>query len=105
MEKAFTAQNFETEVLKAATPVLVDFYAEWCGPCKMMGPVIEKLAEEFDGRASVGKLNIDESESVAAKYGIMTVPTIILFKGGEIVQKWTGVQRQADLEAALNQIL
>lgn len=82
MEKTFTTANFEKEVLQADKPVLVDFYADWCGPCKMMGPVVEQLAEELDGTAYVGKLNVDDNEEIAMKYGVMTIPTLMVFKNG-----------------------
>ncbi len=92
MEKKFTTANFEAEVLKADKPVLVDFYADWCGPCKMMAPVVEQLAGELDGVAYVGKLNVDENEEIAMKYSVMTIPTLMVFKDGNIVNKVIGVQ-------------
>lgn len=92
MEKTFTTANFEKEVLQADKPVLVDFYADWCGPCKMMGPVVEQLAEELDGTAYVGKLNVDDNEEIAMKYGVMTIPTLMVFKNGLPAGKLIGVQ-------------
>lgn len=92
MEKKFTTQNFDAEVLKSDKPVLVDFYADWCGPCKMMAPVVEALAEELDGTAVIGKLNVDENEEIAMKYGVMSIPTLIVFKNGQAVNKKVGVQ-------------
>lgn len=105
MEKKFTGENFNAEVLKADKPVLVDFYADWCGPCKMMAPAIEKLAEEYDGKAVVGKLNVDESGEIAARYGIMNIPTLILFKNGEIVKKVVGLQNRDALKQLMESAL
>lgn len=105
MEMKFTSENFETEVLKSEVPVLVDFYADWCGPCKMMGPVVEELAEEYAGRAKVGKLNVDESDDIAAKYRVMTIPTILVLKNGEVNAKFIGIQDKHKLMDALNEAL
>ncbi|MFO7807469.1 MAG: thioredoxin [Candidatus Moraniibacteriota bacterium] len=93
----FKEDNFEEEVLKSDKPVLVDFWAPWCGPCQMMGPIIDELAEEVEGKAKVGKVNIDENSSIAQKYGIMSIPTLIIFKDGEIVKQITGVQSKEAL--------
>ncbi|MCI8659721.1 MAG: thioredoxin [Lachnospiraceae bacterium] len=98
MEKKFTVENFESEVLKADKPVLVDFYADWCGPCKMMAPLVEKLADEMEGEAVIGKLNVDDCEEIAMKYSVMNIPTLILFKNGEAVNRVIGVQSQEVLE-------
>lgn len=98
MEKIFNAENFEAEVLNADKPVLVDFYADWCGPCKMMAPVVEQLAEELEGSVVVGKLNIDENYDIAVRYKVMTIPTLMLFKGGQPADKRIGVQSKADIE-------
>lgn len=87
----FNDQNFEAEVLKADTPVLVDFWAEWCGPCKALTPVIEELANDYQGKAKVGKLNVDHSPETAGKYGIRGIPTVLLFKNGEIAEQQVGV--------------
>ncbi|MCI7795607.1 MAG: thioredoxin [Lachnospiraceae bacterium] len=105
MEMKFTGENFDAEVLEADKPVLVDFYADWCGPCKMMAPAIEKLAEEYDGKAVVGKLNVDESGEIAARYGIMNIPTLILFKNGEIVRKLVGLQNRDTLKKLMDTAL
>ena len=83
MEKKFTTENFSTEVLASDKVVLVDFYADWCGPCRMVAPVVEQIAEEYADRAVVGKLNVDENEEIAVRYGVMSIPTLIAFKNGE----------------------
>lgn len=101
MEKKFTTQNFDAEVLKSDKPVLVDFYADWCGPCKMMAPVVEALAEEKAGTAVIGKLNVDENEEIAMKYGVMSIPTLIVFKNGQAVDKRVGVQSKETLVAMI----
>lgn len=101
-EIILTEGNFEEEVLKSETPVLVDFWAEWCGPCKMFAPTIEELAKDYKGRAKIGKLNVDQNPAVAEKYGIRGIPTVILFSGGEIVEQVVGAQSKANLEKMLN---
>lgn len=105
MEMVFTTQNFENEVLKSDKPVLVDFYADWCGPCKMMAPVVEELAELYDGKAKVGKLNVDNNEEVAMKYGVMSIPTILVIKNGQVEAKMVGVQKREVLMDALDKAL
>jgi thioredoxin 1 len=84
-----TDSNFE-EIIKSEQPILVDFWAEWCGPCKMIGPVVEELAGEYEGKAVVGKVNVDENPNVSAKFGIRSIPTLLVFKGGEVVDKQIG---------------
>ncbi len=98
MAKVFTDANFEQEVLKSELPVLVDFYADWCGPCQMMGPVIEKLAEEYDGKFNIGKLNVDQNGTTAQAYRVMSIPTLLFFKNGEVVDKVMGAVAKATLE-------
>jgi len=88
----FTDQNFKKEVLKSEMAVLVDFWAPWCGPCQMAGPIIEDLAKEYEGKIKVGKLNVDESPQTAAKYGVMSIPTMILFKEGKEVGRKIGFE-------------
>ncbi len=85
-----TVENFEEEVVKSDVPVLVDFWAPWCGPCQMQGPVIDKAAEEFSGKVKVGKLNVDEEGDLAQKYGVMSIPMLILFQDGQAVKKEVG---------------
>lgn len=87
----FTDDNFDTEVLQAGEPVLVDFWAPWCGPCRMLTPVVEELADEFAGKVKVGKLNTDDNQKIAASYAITNIPTVMLFKNGEMVDKIVGV--------------
>lgn len=96
--KHFTDENFEADVLKSETPVLVDFWAEWCGPCRQLAPILDELATELDG-VSVGKVNIEESPDTPTKYGIRGVPTVILFKGGEPIATKVGALPKAQLEA------
>lgn len=105
MELKITESNFSEEVLNSDIPVLVDFYADWCGPCKMMAPVIAQLAESFEGKCKVGKCNIDDNMSLAQKYRVMSVPTIIIFKGGEAVTTSIGVVSKNELESKINGVL
>lgn len=106
MEYKFTASNFDTEVLQSDKPVLVDFYADWCGPCKMMGPIVDQLAEEMGDSVKIGKLNVDEEMEIAEKYRVMNIPTMIIFKDGKEFDKSIGALSKADLKnkltAALN---
>lgn len=95
-----TDANFE-EVIQSDKPVLVDFWAEWCGPCKMIGPVVEELAGEYEGKAVVGKVNVDENASVSAKFGIRSIPTLLIFKNGQIVDKQIGAVPKAVLSKKL----
>ncbi len=96
-----TDANFE-EVVSGDQPVLVDFWAEWCGPCKMIGPVVEELAGDYDGKAVIGKVNVDENPNVSAKYGIRSIPTLLVFKGGEIVDKQVGAVPKGVLSQKLD---
>jgi thioredoxin 1 len=86
----FDESNFDAEVLQSDIPVFVDFYADWCGPCKMMSPVIDKLAEEYEGKIKVGKVNVDENGDLAVKYGIMSIPNMVFFKNGEVADRVVG---------------
>ncbi|SCX98854.1 thioredoxin [Butyrivibrio sp. INlla14] len=105
MEYKFTQENFDTEVLKSDIPVLVDFYADWCGPCKMMMPVVEKMAEKYDGKIKVGKINSDEESALAAKYNIMSIPSFLMFKNGELVETLTGAMHADVLAGKLDSLL
>lgn len=105
MALEFTDSNFEELVLKADKPVLVDFWAQWCGPCRIVGPIVEELAKDFDGKAVVGKLNVDENPEVAMKYGIRSIPTILFIKNGEIVDRQVGASSKSALEEKLNAAL
>ena len=104
MVKEFTNQNFEEEVLKSDVPVLVDFWAPWCGPCQMMGPVIEELAKEAGNQAKVGKLNVEENREIASQYGIMSIPAIKIFKDGKVIKEFVGVQNKETLAEELKLI-
>ena len=90
MVHKFTESNFDAEVLQSDLPVFVDFYADWCGPCKMMSPVIDKLAQEYDGKIKVGKVNVDENGDLAVRYGIMSIPNMVFFKNGEVADRVVG---------------
>lgn len=103
--KQFVSENFESEVLKSSTLVVVDFFATWCGPCKAMAPALEALSEEYAGKVVFGTLDIEESGDIAMKYGIMNVPTVILFKNGKAVKKLSGLQKKNDLEKAIKAVL
>ena len=105
MEYVFNNDNFETEVLKSDIPVLVDFYADWCGPCKMMAPIVHQLAEAYAGQMKIGKLNVDQALLVAQKYRVMNIPTFIFFKGSEPIATLVGGTSKADLEAKIKQVL
>ena len=105
MEYKFTNENFEEEVVKSDIPVLVDFYADWCGPCKMMGPVVEKLAEEFDGKVKFGKVNVDEQEDLAARFNVMSIPFFAFIKDGKMVDSSLGASSKDALVAKLEALL
>ena len=98
MEVTITKENFEQVVLKSDKPVLVDFWATWCGPCKMLSPIIEEVRKETEGKAVVGKINVDEQQELAIQFGVMSIPTLLVFKNGEIVKKQIGfIPKQAVL--------
>ncbi len=98
-----TDQTFESEVLQSSVPVLVDFWAPWCGPCRMIAPIIEELARDNSGAIKVAKINIDDSPNVAASYGVSSIPTLMLFKGGEVVDRFVGVQPKSRLQGAIDE--
>lgn len=99
-----TDANFDAEVLKSTTPVLVDFWAVWCGPCQMQGPIVEEVATALAGKAKVGKLNVDENPQMAQKYSVMSIPTLMIFKGGMVVKQFVGVQSKETLVSELNKL-
>ena len=96
-----TDANFDEIVLKSDKPVLVDLWAEWCGPCRMVGPVVEELAKEYEGKAVIGKLNVDHNPNVSMKFGIRSIPTLLFFKGGQLVDRQVGAVPKAALESKL----
>ena len=101
----FTDQNFESEVLKAEQPVVVDFWAPWCGPCRVVSPVIEELAKEYKGKVKVGKLNVDENSHMAGHYGVMSIPSVIFFKNGQPVKTMIGAQSKENYKKAIDESL
>lgn len=105
MEHKFTDADFEAEVLKSELPVFVDFYADWCGPCKMMAPLVKELAEVYDGRVKVGKMNVDENPDTSIRYRVMSIPTFMIFKNGEKAESITGAVSKNELAAAIERAL
>ena len=100
-----SSSNFEQEVLKSSQPVLVDFWAPWCGPCRMIGPVVEELAGENADSLKVGKINIDDAQDIAATYGVSSIPTLMIFKNGDVIDRFVGVQPKSRLQEAVDQAL
>lgn len=100
-----TDDNFQEKVLDSDQPALVDFWAEWCMPCKMLAPAVEELADEYAGKVTVGKVDTDNNREISLKFGINAIPTVMIFKGGEVVQKFVGLQQKADLKAALDEVV
>ena len=105
MEYKFTEANYEAEVVSSDIPVMIDFYADWCGPCKMMGPVVAELAAEYEGKVKVGKCNVDENPAIARQFGVMSIPTFIFLKCGQMVAKQIGAISKKELAQMLEQVL
>jgi thioredoxin 1 len=100
---ALTQENFAKEVLQSTQPVLVDFWAEWCGPCKMLAPILDELAGEYDGRVRIAKLNIDDHQDLALKYGIQSIPTLLMFKQGQVTEQIVGLRSKKELKSRFDQ--
>lgn len=100
----FTDQNFQTEVLDSKTPVLVDFWAEWCAPCRIVSPIVDELAVEYDGKLKVGKVNVDENQ-ISGKYGVMSIPSLLVFKDGQVVKTMIGAQSKDNFKREIDSIL
>lgn len=100
-----TKENFESEVLKSQNPVLVDFWAEWCGPCKMIAPILDELADEYTGRITIGKVNIDDHQNLATEYGVRAIPTLLIFQNGQVAEQIVGLRSKRDLKASFDKVV
>tara|TARA_B100001540_G_scaffold151859_1_gene134521 strand:+ start:400 stop:717 length:318 start_codon:yes stop_codon:yes gene_type:complete len=105
MALEITDSNFEEKVLKSDKPVMVDFWAAWCGPCRMVGPIIDELSEEYDGKAIIGKIDIDSNQQYAAQFGVRNIPTVLVFKDGELVDRKVGVSSKNDYAEAIDKLI
>ncbi len=105
MAQHFTDKDFKKEVLESSIPVMVDFYAEWCGPCKQMAPIVDDLAKQFEGKVKIGKVDVDANPETPQMYGVQSIPTFVLLKNGEVVNKFTGARPKDDVEDMLNALL
>jgi thioredoxin 1 len=101
---ALTQENFAQQVLQSPVPVLVDFWAEWCGPCKMIAPLLDELADEYDGKVKIGKVNIDEQQTLASEYGIRAIPTLLLFSKGQVADQIVGARSKRDFKISLDRV-
>ncbi len=99
-----TKENFSEQVLQSPSPVLVDFWAEWCGPCKMIAPLLDELADEYAGKVKIGKVNVDENQELAANYNVTAIPTLLLVKNGQVVEQTRGAKSKRDLKASLDRL-
>jgi len=100
-----TTDNFQQEVIKSPSPVLVDFWAEWCGPCKMIAPILDELADEYSGRVHIGKVDIDQHQALAAEYGVRAIPTLLLFQNGQVAEQIVGLRSKRDLRASFDKLV